>query len=166
MTDTTVAAHPSTPPKYNGRWQPGNPGRPPGKTLALYQNLRGRITKAMKVRYGIDDYDPVIALAEIACDPSNPLDTRAAAHARIAQYLYPALKQVEVSGPGGGPIETKNLVVDALLGAFTSGQLQLSPELLTMFTPPPTINQQPVDVTPSTEANTSAQSLSEKEKTK
>ena len=43
-----------------------------------------------------DEYDPVVAMAAIANDPSTPLPLRLKAHSEVAQYLRPKLKAVEI----------------------------------------------------------------------
>lgn len=76
-------------------------------------------------------YDPVIAMALMAHDNSTitkldrsgnaveveavPIDLKFNAHKEVAKYVRPQLKQVELSGPDGGPIETKGAGVDELL---------------------------------------------------
>lgn len=99
---------------------PGH-GAPAGTTSRWAVELRNILPKVMKVRYGIDNYHPVIAMAEIACDANNPLELRLDAHKAIAPYFQPKLQNIEVSGPEGGPLEVKNPLIDALLGALLSG---------------------------------------------
>lgn len=45
-----------------------------------------------------DDYDPVVAMALIACDPSTPIMMRLKAHTSVAEYVHPKLRAVEVKG--------------------------------------------------------------------
>ena len=91
------------------------PGRPHGAFNRSTKELVERIQKTMKQRYGIDNYDPVIAIAEIACDVTNPLEIRLLAHSKVAPYVRPQLKQIELTGAEGGPLEIKHSVADELL---------------------------------------------------
>ena len=40
----------------------------------------------------LPDYDPLVALALIANDPGNELNTRVACHKAVAAYIHPKLK--------------------------------------------------------------------------
>lgn len=90
-------------------------GRPKGASNKRSAELRERLVGEMKHRYGIDNYDPVICLAEIACDVSNPLEVRAAAHRAVAPYIHAQLKQVELTGADGGAIEFRHTLLDRIM---------------------------------------------------
>lgn len=90
-------------------------------------NQRQQLLDLIAERVGRDhhvvEYDPVVAMALIATDPEvngrdpltgerlqghpRKLDLALAAHAQVAKYTRPQLKQVEVTGQGGGPLEVK-----------------------------------------------------------
>lgn len=93
-------------------------GREPGTANKPKNDLRERLQQRIKQLYGIDNYDPLVALAEIACDPNNPVELRAASHRAIAPYVRPQLKQVELTGVDGGPIETRNLLIEGIVQAL------------------------------------------------
>lgn len=94
------------------------PGRPKGSPNRSNPELLQKLQVCMKERFGLDNYDPAIALAEIACDQSNPLDLRLRAHSAILPYVRAQLKAVEVSGPDGAPIEVKNTLVEKIIDSF------------------------------------------------
>lgn len=49
--------------------------------------------------------NPIEGLARIAIDDKVDVGVRAHAFARLAKFIHPELKSVEVSGPGGSPIK-------------------------------------------------------------
>lgn len=49
--------------------------------------------------------NPIEGLARIAIDPKIEIGIRMHAYARIAKYVHPELKSIELSGPGGAPIQ-------------------------------------------------------------
>ena len=48
--------------------------------------------------------DPIVGLIEIAENKNASLELRAHCHAKLSRFVYPELRSVEHSGPGGGPI--------------------------------------------------------------
>lgn len=82
-----------------------------------------RIAEKVLEVNGLEAYDPVIAMALIATDPTIqagasstasgqmvvtanvPLALKA--HSEVAKYTHPTLKQIEVTGQGGGAIEVR-----------------------------------------------------------
>lgn len=73
-------------------------GRPKG---AVAKDTASLIA-AMQEKY--PDYDPVMAMIEIANDPEVDNALRLTASKEVAQYVYPKRKAVEHSGPGGTPL--------------------------------------------------------------
>ena len=90
------------------------------------ENLLALIQEQVERHNGVVGYDPVVAMALIATDPvvnglaPDPLtanndhpegvlrrDRRIAmdAHKEVAKYTRPQLKQMELTGPGGGPVQ-------------------------------------------------------------
>lgn len=55
------------------------------------------------------------AIADIAHDPSVDAETRLSALKELASYEHAKKKAVEVTGPGGGPLEVKHSLVDDIL---------------------------------------------------
>ena len=74
-------------------------GRPAG---APNKNKRGLI---YRLREEFPGYHPVVEMARIAMDPNNDVQLRSQMHAQVAKYVTPALKAIEVSGEGGGPLK-------------------------------------------------------------
>ena len=68
------------------------------------------LAQALREKY--PDYDPVLAMAEIAVNEEASLGLRASMHREVAQYLYPKLKAVEVD-LGAGAEEVVRLVLGA-----------------------------------------------------
>jgi len=99
--------------------QSGNPaGRKPGVKNRGPAELVERMQREMKEKFGIEKYDPVIALAEIANTLTNPLDIRTTAHKEAAKYIRPQLKAVEITGDIDVHMEAKMQIVDKLFGAL------------------------------------------------
>lgn len=65
-------------------------GRQPGTPNKKSQEIRELIAQ----RY--PDYNPLLALTEIATNPENEVGIRYQANKEVAKYLYPQLKSVEV----------------------------------------------------------------------
>jgi hypothetical protein len=61
-------------------------GRPKGSRNAYNREMERLLKDRMK-ELGHDDYDPVVCMAEIALDTSNPVELRFKAHAEVAQYV-------------------------------------------------------------------------------
>jgi len=60
-------------------------GTPNKNRAALIERLSGHFP----------DYDPLVALAELALDPSVDLSMRLDCHKTLANYLYPKMRSVE-----------------------------------------------------------------------
>lgn len=88
------------------------PGRKYGSVSRRTIELRERLQAHMQTKYNIENYDPVIALAEMAEDTTAPLDLRAACHKAILPYVHAQIKAIELSGPDGGAIEVKTNLVN------------------------------------------------------
>lgn len=78
-------------------------GRLPGTPNKKSLEIRELVTE----RY--PGYHPVLALAEIATDPTNEVTVRLQANKEVAKYLCPQLKSVEVKD--NRDEETKIIVV-------------------------------------------------------
>ena len=59
----------------------------------------------LKEMYG-EDFDPIIAMCEIAVNPENDDTLKLSALKEVAGYVYPKLKSVEVTGDADNPIAT------------------------------------------------------------
>lgn len=106
-----------------------NPQEPPvsqAQRDALLELLRERVAAT----HGIEAYDPVVEMALIATDPGvvaaasalDPLMGKKVAlkaHAEVARYVHPTVKTVELSGPGGGPIEVKTNLASEIADLIT-----------------------------------------------
>lgn len=81
------------------------------KRAELLPLLQREIRKAR----GVENYNPLVAIAMIATDPRNSPELQSRCHAEIAQYLFPKLKSVEVkhSDVNGDDIKT-SLVTNLL----------------------------------------------------
>lgn len=49
--------------------------------------------------------NPILGMATIAMDSKQSPELRGKMFAVLAEYRYPKLKSLELSGPGGGPVE-------------------------------------------------------------
>jgi len=99
--------------------QVANPkGRPKGSGKVQKMGLSDLIQKAMLETYGMENYDPVVELARIANDSTNPVDLRATCHDKVAKYVRPVLKAVEVSGTVDVDHTTRFDATDKLLAAL------------------------------------------------
>lgn len=94
------------------------PGRPKGSLNRSNVDLIEYLQSRMKELYGLDRYDPVVAMAVIACDVNNPVDLRLAAHKAVAPYVRPQLKQVEITGADGGAIEVRTSLIDVITASL------------------------------------------------
>lgn len=61
----------------------------------------------MLEKYGIEDYDPLIALAELAQDAEED-GIKQKCLGEIANYVHPKRKSVELTGPEGGPLQMEH----------------------------------------------------------
>jgi len=82
---------------------------------SLMEDVRRRVREANN----IVGYDPVVESALIATHPdlAKNYELRLRANAMVAEYFHPKLNRTEISGPDGGPIETKGSDVEKLLEA-------------------------------------------------
>lgn len=90
--------------------RPASSNREPTVSVWQQEKLRQLISDEVRARHGLTSYDPVVAMALIGCDPANSSDPSLvlSAHKEVAKYLHPTLKQVEVAGPGGGPVSVES----------------------------------------------------------
>ena len=73
----------------------------------------------MKMKYNIDQYDPLIALADISQEPNLTATLRVDIHKAILPYVHTQRKAVMLSGdPDGEPIEMKMNMVDKIVAAL------------------------------------------------
>lgn len=58
--------------------------------------------------YGdVNGYDPLIAMAKLGHDQSLAADLRATMHSKIAAFMHPQLRAIEVTGEDGDPIKVE-----------------------------------------------------------
>lgn len=57
----------------------------------------GAQTLREKVNDAVPGYDPIVAIAEIANDPSTPVAVRLDCHRDVARYMVPQVKAVEIT---------------------------------------------------------------------
>jgi hypothetical protein len=85
--------------------------REPDASPQQHQLLRDLVASKVREKYPeLTEYDPVVSIALIACDPAIQSTDRATvlrAHAEVARYIHPTLKQIEVSGVGGGAVKVR-----------------------------------------------------------
>lgn len=97
------------------RLKPVEPDVGPDLRSELLELIRRKVLEVND----LEEYDPVVAMALIATDRNvqavmgaqNPLlgvQTVLKAHSEVARYVHPTVKQVEVSGPHGGPLQVKS----------------------------------------------------------
>lgn len=101
-----------------GAPKPPGSGRKAGTPNKVNAELFARLQKHVEDKCGIEGYDPLFALAEIASDEKVDVAIRVKAHADVARYIHPQKKAVEVSGHEGGPIEVRSALVERLLSAM------------------------------------------------
>lgn len=104
-------------------WNKGMPkvpgsGRAKGVPNKAQAGLLEKIQAHVRNKFGIEEYDPLKALAEIANDPDNDVTIRAGAHKEVVKYIHPQKKAVEVTGAEGGPLEVKLELADRLIAAL------------------------------------------------
>lgn len=96
-----------------GRPRPEGAGRKVGTPNKKQHGLKERLQAHMLETHGIENYDPIVALADIAVRKSTPTDQKIACHKAIAPYIHSIQKAVEVKVSGG--IEVKHGILDQLL---------------------------------------------------
>tara|TARA_R110000868_G_scaffold189281_1_gene432158 strand:+ start:1557 stop:1889 length:333 start_codon:yes stop_codon:yes gene_type:complete len=82
----------------------------PHRLLSMMQHV---LVEKFGKQWG--DYDPVVQLALIGCDTTNPVDIRLVAHSRVAKYIHAELKQIELTGEDGAPIQFQMALADRLV---------------------------------------------------
>lgn len=92
--------------KYGGR-QKGTPN-------SDKKELRERIAEKYP------DYDPVMAMVEIAQDNDNEIDIRLSANKEVAKYIHSQLKSVEVSNPDGSMNNTLTIIREKIVKPASS----------------------------------------------
>lgn len=65
--------------------------------------------------------DPLMALAEMAFDPSHPLDIRQGSLKEVVRYGYAQRKAVELTGKDGEPLQLDHrlALIEQITGAVT-----------------------------------------------
>jgi len=63
------------------------------------------LLKKLQEMYG-ESFDPIMKIAEIASKVENDESLKLAAWKEIAQYVYPKLKSIEVTGDSDNPLVT------------------------------------------------------------
>lgn len=98
--------------------RPKEPEVDPEVREQLFELIRRKVEEV----HGVTEYDPVVAMALIATDESvrgavglgpagNPLlgvQTVLKAHGEVARYVHPTVKQIELTGKDGGPVQVKS----------------------------------------------------------
>ena len=79
-------------------------GRPKG-SRNHYNAAMEKLLQERMDELGHENYDPVIAMAEIALNDDHPIELRFRAHAEVAQYVRtkcraPAVSQTNTHNPG------------------------------------------------------------------
>lgn len=93
--------------KKKWSWAPRTRPAPPAHSAPPVRRPRPVSNPAARTALGrfiasrYPDYDPVVAMLELATEPMTDDKLRFQAHKEIASYLYPKLKQVEIM-PGAG----------------------------------------------------------------
>lgn len=86
---------------------PGRGGRPAsGRRKGSVNKVTSARQLLAKARAAGEE-TPLDFLLRVMRDEVNTLDVRVNAAKAAAPYVHPALKSIEVSGPGGGEIEFK-----------------------------------------------------------
>jgi len=104
------------PPKNKGGRPVGTGHRTNIGPLRLLAKIQDRLKrKAIK---GGEDYDPVVAMAEIATNQNNPVEVRLMAHSKVAKFVHAEVKPIEVdpeNSATGAIINAKVQVLDVIL---------------------------------------------------
>ena len=75
------------------------------KTGGKVRGCKNKITRDLIALLDSMGCNPIEGMARIATDPKCDEALRLRANAEIAKYVHPQLKAIELSGPGGGPIQ-------------------------------------------------------------
>ena len=70
-----------------------------GREAGVPNKSKQTLIKLLEARY--PDYNPVYEMVDIALDKENDVNTRLAANDKVAGYLIPKLKAVELTGLDG-----------------------------------------------------------------
>lgn len=87
-------------PFVKGTPKPAGSGRQKGVGIVPRLNRKDTAETLRKLKC-----DPLEGMALIAMDNKNRPELRGRMFAELAQYVYPKLRTIEHSGPGGGPLE-------------------------------------------------------------
>ena len=71
--------------------------------------------------------DPIEGMALLANDKKTKPELRGRMFAELAKYRWPQLKAIEMSGPGGGPIELHDSAREELLGRISGLAARIGP---------------------------------------
>ena len=77
----------------------------------MADSVKKQIAQLLLERF--PDYDPVVALAEIAQDKETPLDLRVRCHESVAKYVHPQLRAVDVRSTRD-PEEVEGLDIEVI----------------------------------------------------
>jgi hypothetical protein len=75
------------------------------KTGGKVKGSKHKITRDLVALLDELKCNPIEGMAKIATDEKIDIAIRLRAHAEVAKYVHPQLKAIELSGPGGGPIQ-------------------------------------------------------------
>lgn len=86
--------------------------------------LRELVQQKVLEKFGLEGYDPVVAIALMANDPANADPSRPTydaaltlrAHESVARFTHPTLKQIEVTGSVSGVVEHRSGLVNDIIG--------------------------------------------------
>lgn len=84
---------------------PARPQCQPSSSVGPCQNTPDRMPPNVAEQLRQLDCDPIAGLAALAQDATTPRALRAHIFAVLATYIAPRRKAIELSGPGGGPID-------------------------------------------------------------
>lgn len=100
-----------------GEPPPPGAGRPKGRannrTITLIEKVKEAVAKSTDGK--VKDYDPVVAMAEMANDPAMDDLTRANCHRNVSRYIHAERKAIELTGEEGGPVELRIAAVDSIV---------------------------------------------------
>lgn len=97
-------------PKGHPKWGGKKKGT---KHVTLASTVRERLLER--------GHDPVTGLIDIAEDPKSPPELKAHVEAKLMRFVYPELRSIEHTGPGGGPITHEFTSPRELLAARIAG---------------------------------------------
>lgn len=80
------------------------PGKPKtgGRKAGTPNKDKAELLTLIRDHIGQPDFHPVLAMAEMAVDKEQPLETRTAMLKEVSQYVAPKLKAIEHSADGDG----------------------------------------------------------------